>query len=383
MERWKEVKTGWGAYDRRDGGEHDESAGPMGQSAAVERGPTTDAPVELELDSASKIDAVQNFSAKLTPMVSGRSDSFRLNFEHLTGSNAGSRLDTRWGALVANILMQDRFQHAHVEVTPPRKMAAATQLARTGLMYALARHHDLEFSGDDGEFARKCQPWKRDWVPVKPQLSLFDLGGEGIEPTAVGEKVVAFVNPRSSRIEVNARRNAIYPWLLEYMGTAKSATTMEVLDDLSTTTTELIDNIQEHARTRNGILTISEVSGDHRERGSVQIVALDDGQGVPASIRERDPSADVESVMLGYLNGTQEARSGGRGAGFRKLAELAAKYHARLTVASGPFEKGAKTILIDHDFAGDHIVRTVDHNENIDIHGTVVVIRIPHDTLTR
>ena len=338
--------------------------------------------VDLKIRDMDELRAVTEMVHKFADRPASGPSGYRLDLKDLTGLHNGSRVDARWGAMLTNLLMQSEFQEARVELLPPEFSAARTQLARVGMMYALARHPDLSVISDSDGFRELCGTWRRDWVPVRPDLTLFDFGSEGTQPTSVADKVVAFVNPRESRIEVNARRNAIFPWLHDYLGAATGGTTMEVLDSLSSVTTELIDNIQEHASTNDGLLTISEVGHSPSDRGSVQLVAIDSGCGIPSSVLAREPEVDPAVRLAEYLNGESTSRAGGRGRGLQRIVEVVREYNGRLTIASGPDSEG-ETLFVDHQFSDNAENILVSCRPDFGIRGTVVVLRLTQRSLVR
>lgn len=353
---------------------------PLAQSAF--NAAVGDDRVVLSLDHADDITSVK----RLHSAIDGKPRDgrrYRLDMANLTGNNIHSRVNAKWGALVTNLLMGESFQNASVELQPPTRPAANTQLARSGMLFALARHRDLEMADNSESYARdNFSRWERDWVPTKPQLTLFDLGGDNVAPTSVENKVVAFLNPRSSRIEVNARKNAIYPWLQGFLGAVEHNTTMDVLRDLSVVTTELLDNVRDHAQSKNSFLVISEVNGSHKNRGSLQLVIVDDGRGMQKTINEQHLSDDPNQYLLACLNDKAPVRTGGRGDGLAKIIRRTKKYRGEIFVASGPTSDGT-TVLVDHDYARSETVDAINADKDLGVQGTVVVLKLPHAEMSR
>lgn len=325
------------------------------------------------IEGAGSWDDIQRASDKLTSIDTRE---LELDFSHVSGRALGHQIVGKWGPLLSNLLLRAQLRDVPIEVIAPSQSAAA-QFARSGLLFALARHGRVTAHGESRPFLTELNPWRNDWQPVAPRSTLFEIPTEidGVDPKRMGNKVVAFLNPAPSRIDVEARENAIYPWLRdltksnEYMDTS---TRMEILRDISTITSELLDNIRDHADSSLSYMTLWSIGSGVNQ--SLQMCIVDNGKGIPESVEKRHTNVEAADYLLQALNGSLPRRSRGRGDGLAKVSRTTQKYGGNILIATGPTAEG-KSLLIDHDFSSSREIHapTV---ENVGIIGTVVVAQL-------
>lgn len=310
------------------------------------------------------------------------SPRYGLDLRKLSGKATEAR--SKFGPLLTNLLLSERAQSLPLDVHTPRDATAVAHLARAGVLFALSRHHDQRIVTDDnlpacGETDDWLKLWRRDWKSIAPRRTLFEItpGLHSDEPEAMGDKIVAFLNPRPSRIDVESRQNAIYPWLVDFFGRSGETSRdlrREVLRDVSSVTNELLDNIRDHARADQAFLILS---GTGRgQKRMLQLTVVDNGCGIPKSIlRNKYENSDTPMTYIANsLAGTQPKRSRGRGDGLAEIGRVTDKYQGNLVLATGPTDDN-RTILVDHQFSAENT--DISPKElPLGIGGTVVVVRL-------
>lgn len=340
----------------------------------------------VRVNSANSAEDVRAFNLDLRSAIDclQPNNAIALHLDSLTGQIPQKSVG-RYGPLISNILLNDINIKTPLKVSPPSSSSSAAQLARSGVMYALARHKsDLrttnQWSTDsENNFFSGLDRWRQDWQPVAPKSTLFELSSEieGIEPDQFDDHVVAFLNPSPSRIDLEARENAIYPWLRKIIPNAKSKNAKErtrILRDISSVTTELLDNILDHAGASQSFMIISAIRS--RSGPTLQISIVDNGRGVAGSLAKKYSDVkDTASYLTAAFNGQLSRRAKGRGYGLSQVATVVNEYKGSILFATGSAEVD-KTTVFDHNFAHSDVIKSA-KLDNLGIRGTVAVVRLP------
>ncbi len=195
----------------------------------------------------------------------------------------------------------------------PSAPRARTQLARSGMYFALARHPGFDWQQDLHGWNSHLARWRRDWRPADLQDPLFDLAGEWIareDPNPFDDQLVAFLNrDRTPREDApNDQAAVVYPWLRDLMrheGEVDPSEEFDLHRKISLVTWELLDNIREHAhlsRTGQSSLATFATKG---QPNYLNVYVMDTGVGIPASLRSRlgDDAGSDTDLVAAALNG--------------------------------------------------------------------------------
>ncbi|MGY4712986.1 ATP-binding protein [Mycolicibacterium sp. CBM1] len=334
----------------------------------------------VALRGAHSFGAVRSFKAQLDDAASGDRD-ISIDLRELTGRQR-QRSIGRLGPIVTNLLLRDDLQVRPLSVHPPATASPASQLARSGMFFALARHDSgLQVTSDRSAlFSDQIQKWRHDWRAVAPRDALFDIAeaNDANQPAEIGSRIVAFLNPSPSKIDVSSRQNAIYPWLREITkGNKKytAETRQQMLREISIITTELLDNVVHHARASKSIMTLS---GIETREPCLQMAVVDNGCGIANSLLDRGEKVDAVEYLAGLVTNRHSLRDMGRGDGIAKIARRTEKCGGTLLIASGPIPATGRSVVVDYDHpAGDRKNRVFE--DDLGVQGTVAVVRIPLD----
>ncbi|WGY01810.1 ATP-binding protein [Nocardioides sp. QY071] len=305
-----------------------------------------------------------------------------------------SDIDATWGAVLSNVLVSLR-EARNLMVHMPSAPRAHTQLARSGMYFALARHPGFDWQQDLHGWNDHLARWRRDWRPADLQDPLFDLAGEWVareEPNPFDDQLVAFLNPdRTPREDApNDQAAVVYPWLRHLMRHDGEVDPSEELDlhrKISLVTWELLDNIREHAHlSRAGQSSLATFATKGRPN-HLNLYVMDTGVGIPASLRSRlgdDPGSDTDSVAAA-LNGELALRGRSRGNGLRRIVSLVESMPgASMFLASGPTT--SRGSVVAELSGGSKASKAVDAHTDarvrarevpVSMQGTVVVVKLP------
>lgn len=322
--------------------------------------------------------AVHRVVQKLDRAAADGSPLVGLNFEPHGG-------DQKWGA-VLSVILSNRFADLPLRVSFPDRPIDQLNLARTGILFALARHNDLVVSSKFRD-QRLLEAWRRDWTPADYQQPLFDFPGvadTASAPAAVGKDLVAFLNPDrvppiDRRIDTEA---VMFPWLTALMKQRQSSETRDtrewrkyVCRKTSYATYELLQNVREHARLpERGLCSLTAFVDSHRTK--LHLSAIDSGQGVLARLEEQHPGLNGREALQRALVGDLPNRAEGRGYALTNIIELVQELGSKsqLFLASGGERTGS--VVLDH--AGGSDVAPIPTVANdLQIRGTVVTLTIP------
>jgi hypothetical protein len=313
--------------------------------------------------------------------AAGAGTEISIDLTELTGRQP-QRSIGRLGPIVTNLLLRDDLQLRRWSVVPPESDSPAPQLARAGLFFALARHDSgLDIKSDHRALLfQEISKWKRDWRAVAPKEALFDIAevNDANQPSEIGSQIVAFLNPSPSKIDVASRQNSIYPWRREITKGAKKYTAEArrgMLREISIITTELLDNVTQHARATKSMMTLSRIEG---RKPCLQMAVVDNGCGIANSLIARGEQVDVVEYLSGLVDNRHALREMGRGDGIAKIARRTHDCGGTLLIASGPIPATGHSVVVDYDHPAGHRKNRV-AEDNLGIRGTVAVVRIPLD----
>lgn len=309
--------------------------------------------------------------------------SARLDFSSLS-YNRQARISPQYGAILGNLIVS-RYSELPLVVQFPEAPTAQLQLARAGILFALARHQRLHVNNEeDGTFASSMlTAWRSNWTPADSQLALFDYSGsvDGEQPRPLDRNLLAFLNPdqlNQRQREMNTEA-VMYPWLHELMTQKDVVTTRSWRRYLSRqaniTTTELLDNIRYHASLRTADLCAMTAftTGDTRLYLSVS----DTGVGVASSLAGRYGEQESVAAFKRALEGKLPLGPRGSGRGLSDLIDRVNELGARFFCASGPGPEGAGALIVDHRGDLQAPVPDVEHVPGLAMRGTIVMVTLP------
>lgn len=329
---------------------------------------------------ADSFEALRSIKAQLDVASTG-DHVVSIDLTELTGRQRARSIG-RLGPIVANLLLRDALQFRPLSVLPPDTGSPAPQLARSGVLFAFARHDaELEIRSDQpAVFFQEIRKWRRDWRAVAPKEALFDIAAvnDANQPSEIGSQIVAFLNPSPSKIDFASRQNAIYPWLREITKGEKKYTAearQRMLREISIITTELLDNVTQHAQATKSMMTLSRIGG---REPCLQMAVVDNGRGIAGSLLNRGEHIDVTEYLKGLVDNRHSLREMGRGDGIAKIARRTQDCGGSLLIASGPIPESGKSVVVDYDHPSGHRKNRVGEDD-LGIQGTVAVVRIPLD----
>jgi anti-sigma regulatory factor (Ser/Thr protein kinase) len=306
-----------------------------------------------------------------------------LQLEKLTGHGT-NRVSPKWGSVLTNILLGRLAKLGPITLGLPTSESARQQVARSGLLFALARHPGLDVRHSTPELQHALTKWSKDWIPSDFEQTLFDIPGEydSDHPQDLGNDLVAFLNPNLSPVDSTSDDvdSVIYPWLRKLLSKARvhdSQVRRNVLRDISFATNELLNNVRDHARIGyhgNCALSLF-ATGSSESASRIYVSVVDDGVGMPVTLQARSDSAmsDSELIMDAFA-GNLPRRHRGRGEGLSIVRGIADKYNGSVFAATGP--SGLGSVLYEHDSAGDGKTES-NCIERLTVHGTVIVLCLP------
>jgi anti-sigma regulatory factor (Ser/Thr protein kinase) len=301
--------------------------------------------------------------------------------EVISLSFAAERVDPNWGA-VLSVVLASKYADLPLRVSFPDQPVDQLKLARSGIFFALSRHRALQVQSEVRD-RTLLEAWRHNWTPADYQQPLFsfpELADTAARPTKIGSGLVAFLNPdRVPPIDRRLDTEAVmFPWLTDLMRQRRMHNTRAwrqyVCRKTSYATSELLDNVREHARLSDrGLCSLSAfVSRDNR----LHLSATDTGQGVLASLGQQLPGLEGEEALRRVLSGEPSEMGRGRGYGLSSIVRLVRQLgpKAGLFVASGTGT--GRSVIVDYRGGTDTapLPRAV---EDLTMHGTVVALTIP------
>jgi hypothetical protein len=293
----------------------------------------------------------------------GRPFALRLNHSD-AGATSRIRLDTTTLLLVTDLLL-GRFKEVELAVELPKSRQLGIQLARGGLLFAVAQGHDGENSND--HLKSWLRPWHQSSQPYRRAL-FTDPSEHGRGPflEAVQRNLVSIVNPHrhgGSEEEALGIAAFVATWL--YRRTRALSSGGGEAEQLATMAGEVIRqlflNVREYAALGRDDDTTPDLSllqvfftrGGARSANRLYLLSLDLGVGIPLCVRELQQDSDlpVTKTIIGVLDGTFRQFRPNRGWGLHDIYK-ACEYHSNHRVGSAP----AARMLV---FAGDRSDPTV------------------------
>lgn len=293
-----------------------------------------------------------------------------------------NRVSPKWGPVLTNILLRQLAELGPVTLALPASESAQQQIARSGLLFALARHPGLAVRDTSPQLERDLSKWSRNWVPTDFEQTLFSIPGEDDTslPQDLGRDLVAFLNPILSSVEPSSEDidSVIYPWLRNLLSEARvhdAAVRKHVLRDISFATNELLNNVRDHARIGyhgNCALSLF-ATGSSAADSRIYMSVVDDGVGMPRTLRDR-PTSQVSDgqLVIDAFAGSLPRRHRGRGEGLSIVRDIADKYGGSVFAAAGPSELGS--VVYEHNSSEQAACKYV---EDLHVKGTVIVLCLP------
>lgn len=332
----------------------------------------------IALSRVSSLDDIKRLDREIENATSAPSSAVELDLSGLSARGPARSLG-RFGPIATNLLLRDEVQTRHWHVRVPSGTASHVQLARSGVLFAVSRHRHSQIIEDRGsdQFEQELAKWKYDFATGSPQGALFSLPFEDDRPAPAefGTQLLAFLNPPRSRVGTASRSNAMYPWLTKLTkGQFKysSSARMNMLREISMITTELLDNVSDHASADYALMTLSRIDD------CIQLAVIDNGRGIPSTVAAREGWSDPQVYLRELVDNTHALRFMGHGDGIAKVARKTKKFKGSLLIASGPVGDHGKTVVVDYDFSSGNS-RSYTSIEDISAAGTVVVVRLPLD----
>lgn len=312
----------------------------------------------------------------------------------LTGvGTSHTRLTPQWGAVVANVLAAAAKEPNEVRVEIPRDHSGQQSLARAGIYFALARNRHLDWeSAAQSGLDVVLRPWRKNWRPANIRQPLFaietDRDDQAPPESFYQDRFVAFLNPDQVRRNIfpGERDAAVYPWLRTLFGN-KSHLSVErreaVLRDVSVVTSELLENIRDHAGiTNRDLCSISLFTTGSGRDTRLYISVLDTGIGMDKSIRSKgEYPPDSNDHLHLALEGKLPPGPRDRGQGLRRIMQTVISSSGSLFLATSHHETGTLTLNAGGSSravsAGILEGSKIDHYEDLSMQGTVLVVSIP------
>lgn len=327
--------------------------------------------------SANDVLAVANEIASL-----GHLPSITLSLDKITGLEP-NRVSPQWGSVLTNVLMGRLAELSSVTLQLPGSESGRHQVARSGLFFALSRHPGVSLARPYQGLPDVLTQWRQNWRPSDYEQTLFTMPGEddSEDPDELGTDLVAFLNPnlRPANSSAEDVDSVVYPWLRKLLSRVRlrdSDARSKVLKDVSFATNELLKNVRDHAGIGyDGRCSISLFATGRSQLDSrIYVSVVDDGIGMPASIRARHPDTEYDSELVtNAFAGDLPRRHRGRGEGLALVRDIVDNYGGSLFAATGPSRHG--TIVYEHTHAPSPITKCY-VEPKLSVKGTVVVLSL-------
>lgn len=230
----------------------------------------------------SNIGTLEDVRTVIRKVEQNRASSTHLDLSNLGGASA-KRTSRTWGAVFANVLLS-QLGHRRFSVTLPSTDNGRSQLARSGVIFALSQRDRrlTEFAASDLSMVER---WRTDWTPTdRAFVDRLLYGADEVDsPLEVQHnRFVTFINPHHRTTNETLVREVAHgqamPWatkLISRIGHGLTETARrDLIDAVSGVVTELVWNVG-HAFVaqvgRNGVIP------PNRRRSYVQVYATDGG----------------------------------------------------------------------------------------------------------
>lgn len=274
-------------------------------------------------------------------------------------------------ALLASLLLDRRYAHVTVLAVLPADPVAMLQLARSGLLFALAQRtgrthvtveRDSDVLGDALDDV--LEEWRKPWRPadyafrrrVLAQQHEERHGGTGGGP--VQDRLVTFVNPHMvsrARVNIELTSNVVVPWLqqlVEEPPPINRALSEGVrLPDVSQPAwllDELVFNLADHAfdsysEARSYVQLFSTRASDNAP-DRLHLTVWDNGLGLLPTLRSKAGSDLADEELLTELLENRLRYRRGRGKGLAEAIKVVRARGGTATVVSAG-SNGQGTVL--------------------------------------
>lgn len=303
-----------------------------------------------------------------------------LDREGVSGSRM--RISSTWGSVLTNLLL-GLHPGTELRVSLPTNHGVLLQLARAGVVFAIAQHPHCTVLGATDRFTKDLDRWREDWQPADPaQTSFFD-DDNWASPEEVEPRFLAFLNPDRSPMATGDadRTNAIAPWLhaLTRRVLTDPVGRDQLLSDVSMAVNELAENIVYHAKLIDRdscyvfVYATKGPSGDSANR--LSIVAHDTGIGIDATLDpvfDSHETVDAASRVAAPFNGQMPRYGRDRGKGLARVISMARRRGgASVFAATSLSEDPTGAIVLSGRQRGEFVPKRV---ANLPIKGTIVSV---------
>jgi anti-sigma regulatory factor (Ser/Thr protein kinase) len=226
------------------------------------------------------------------------------------------RLDSVRVCLLANLLATLRPE-VEIDVVLPRTDSVRIQLARTPLLSVLAAHAGVQ--QDLAELAA----WRQAWEPHDgiQRAQLLDSGDATTSPNQRYLLTLSSPHSRNASLLQRDVRGIVDPWLgRRFIARGRSSERSAAMRDLETAMSELVENIGDHAEvgtTGRQPCSIAQLmttaGGGESSADRFRLTVMDNGIGLPKSIKARRGDLSGESAVRYALEGRLKYGSRGRG----------------------------------------------------------------------
>jgi hypothetical protein len=309
------------------------------------------------------------------------------------------RLDTGTMLLVTNLLIA-AYRDVPLDVALPETRHLGVQLARGGLLFALAR---ATAANDSKEVLSSwLQVWHQSSLTYRQALfSETDVLAAPRQFSSTQRYLMTLINPHArGGSEEQAAQIASYlgTWIWR-RATNLAGDAEGDLEPIATTAAEVMRqlflNIREFAgldrspsadRRDSSLLQVFFTRGGTSSSNRLYLLVLDTGMGIPARVRELQQDADIPAVkaLLGVLDGTFRQWRPNRGWGLSDIHEACIKHSerrpvgspaARMLLASG--DAGAADISAVAALMPDRSAPPSADAWRVPIQGTCVLVELP------
>lgn len=317
-----------------------------------------------------------------------------------------AHVDQLTAVLLASLLLSPAARDVDVRVRLPHSQRALHQLARGGLLFALANRDEARTkvhftTGTENQLPlfdvtgmlRELEPWRRNWRPADRAFRRAMHATAATRPLEIDERLsgatsvigtnfVTFINPHKSSatgIQRELTANLAVPWLAQMLhGDANR----QMLADVAEILDETLANINEHAfsaATPHKSSAVQLYVTETHTRGqshTVHLLVLDTGMGIPASLRPKIPhlaDSDDEEVLEFSVSRSRQDRYYGRARGnaLPDLCDMAVRNQGKLTIATSGRAQQSTLLTVDPEGT------KVETLAATPIAGTIVLATIP------
>jgi anti-sigma regulatory factor (Ser/Thr protein kinase) len=283
------------------------------------------------------------------------------------------RLDSVRVCLLANLLSTLR-PDATIDLLLPTTNSLQVQLARTPLLSVLAGHPGTGHIPELG-------PWREVWDPHDrvQRTRLLEVSSNAIGPFQPYLLTLASPHRRSAPHLQRDVRGIVDPWLgRRFVARGLSEERNAAMRDLETAMSELIENVGDHAdveSTGRQPCSIAQLmttaGGGQASSDRFRLMVMDNGIGLPRSIKRRRGDLNGVTAVENALNG--RLKYGARGRGLSHVRSVVERHPGSFFIMFTEFlPERNRSILATVDGSGEVVVREL----GLPIAGTLAIGQI-------